>query len=409
MANPPLSKKAAQEAVTALNKCLKDGYTLRGRPAAMMEGARRLNMTWGAFNNRIRTAERLYGIKPHDETPIDVDAALIGEFKGGKRKSRAELSNRLKTSLKAIDAAIEKAMDRGVNVHRTGDKFEIPQQHREAFIGGPTFELISNANNEFVFGASGDLHAASKYTRWDVREDLYRQFSEGGAQCVFDTGNWIDGEASFNRYDIETHGLDEQCRQLAYQHPMVRGLPTYAVWGDDHEGWYASREGIDVGKYCESIMRERGHDWTNIGFMEAHVILKNANTGSTAKLSVVHPGGGSSYAVSYTSQKLIESLEGGEKPDVALYGHYHKLWAGLIRGVWVAQTGTAQDQTPFMRKKRLEAHVGGCLIKLKQDPKSGAITSMTPELIRYFNRGWYAGRWSKHGAVRLAERGAGPR
>jgi hypothetical protein len=53
-----------------------------------------------------------------------------------------------------------------------------------------------------------------------------------------------------------------------------------------------------------------------------------------------------------------------------------------------------------MRKKRLEAHVGGVLVKLRQDPRDGSIVSMTPELIRYYNKGYYAPRrWSKHDSV----------
>jgi hypothetical protein len=151
-------------------------------------------------------------------------------------------------------------------------------------------------------------------------------------------------------------------------------------------------------------------DWIDIGFMESHVELVNANTGSTAILAVVHPGGGSAYALSYSIQKIVESYEGGEKPHVALYGHYHKLWSGLIRNVWVLQTGCTQDQTTFMRKKRLEAHVGGALVTLEQDPESGAILSFQPQLFRYFNEDWYAkegkanGRWSYTGSVRQAPR-----
>ena len=268
-----------------------------------------------------------------------------------------------------------------------------------AYGDGAAFTLVSRPDNTFLFGAAGDLHAASKHCRWDVREELYQTFIEEGAQCSFDTGNWIDGEASFNRYDIEVHGLDEQCRLLANRHP--KGLKTYAVWGDDHEGWYVQREGVDVGRYNESLMQAAGHDWVNLGFMEAHVNLQNANSGKIVPMAVVHPGGGSAYALSYSIQKIIESYEGGEKPAVGLYGHYHKIWSGIIRNVFVLQTGCQQDQTPFMRKKRLEAHVGGALVKLRQDPKTGAIVSMQPELMRWFSRAFHigSGRWSRHGAV----------
>jgi hypothetical protein len=281
--------------------------------------------------------------------------------------------------------------------------FETEHMPQEAYVGGPTIELQSFSDNTYLFGAAGDLHAASKYTRWDVREDLYRWFIDSGAQCNFDTGNWIDGEASFNRYDLEVVGFDRQIKLLAERHP--RGLPTYAVWGDDHEGWYGQREGIDVGRYCENEMRLAGHMWSNMGYMEAHALLRNANTGKEALLAVVHPGGGAAYALSYAVQKILESYEGGEKPAVGLYGHFHKLWAGIIRNVWVIQTGTCQDQTPFMRKKRLEAHVGGVLVKLTQDPETGFITRMGVEIARYFSRDYYIGnRWSRHGDVTQPKR-----
>jgi hypothetical protein len=264
---------------------------------------------------------------------------------------------------------------------------------------GAVLEITSRKDNTFCFGAFGDLHAGSKYTRWDVREDLVRRSEAAGAQCIFDTGNWIDGEARFNKFDIEAHGLEGQCRLLAREHPRTK-LPIYAVTGDDHEGWYAQREGIDVGRYCESVMRDAKHNWTDLGFMEAHVVLRNANSGKAATLAVVHPGGGSAYALSYAIQKIVESYEGGEKPNVGLYGHYHKIWSGIIRNIWCVQTGCQQDQTPFMRKRRLEAHVGGSIVSLEQDPRTGAIISMTPQLLRYFNQGYYKGaRWSHHGPV----------
>ncbi|MCA6112684.1 hypothetical protein [Bradyrhizobium cenepequi] len=77
---------------------------------------------------------------------------------------------------------------------------------------------------------------------------------DAGASCIFDTGNWIDGETSFNRYDLEVSGLANQVNVLAQRYPKVR-IPTYAVTGDDHEGWYIKREGIDVGRFRSRASR----------------------------------------------------------------------------------------------------------------------------------------------------------
>jgi hypothetical protein len=270
----------------------------------------------------------------------------------------------------------------------------------EAYLSGPKHSFVMKPDNTFTFGACGDQHLCSKYARIEVNEKLYDAFAEAGCQVVFNTGNWIDGEARFNVHDLIVRGMDAQLRHLADAYPNRPGITTYAVAGDDHEGWYSQREGVDIGWYAEQAFRNAGRsDWINLGFMEAPVRMVSPHTGKASILSVVHPGGGSAYALSYAIQKIIESLDGGEKPAIGLYGHYHKLWAGNIRNVWCVQTGTGQDQTPFMRKKRLEAHVGGYICKATQDPRTGAIVRFQTECLRYFNQGYYADRWSHSGDV----------
>lgn len=272
-----------------------------------------------------------------------------------------------------------------------------------AYVHGEHITLVSRPDNTFLLGVAGDRHHGSKYHRQDVLEDLYSRFDAAGVDAILDTGNWIDGEARFNRHDLEVHGLRNQILRMAEETPFF-GVPTLAVWGDDHEGWYAKREGIDVGEYAETIMRREGHDWTNLGYMESHVVLKNANSGAETVMVVMHPGGGSAYALSYRPQKIVESMEGGEKPAVIIMGHYHKLEALNVRNVWVLQSGCCMDQSPFMRKKSIEAHVGGAILGMEQDPDTGAIIGFDPSLKRYFNRGFYQGRWSQAGKVTRAKR-----
>lgn len=306
---------------------------------------------------------------------------------------------------------------RGKQPHQIAETLAKPDERAEFIVEHPPeigttahiWEIKSDKNNRYRFLAVGDLHAASKYCRWDVRENLTRLAENFGAQAILDGGNWVDGEASFNRYDLEAVGMDPQLRLLAQNYPKTK-IPTYAVTGADHEGWWIRREGVDIGRYCESIMREAGHPWTNLGFIEADIVLTNANSGKTATLRVMHAGGGSAYAISYKPQKILESYEGGEKPDVSLIAHYHKLDSGLVRNVWYSQLGCGQDQTPFMRQRSLEAHVGGILLEIEQDPRDGSISSYKPEMRRYFNQRYYfkSGqgnqRWSGSGPIQKTPR-----
>ncbi len=82
------------------------------------------------------------------------------------------------------------------------------------------------------------------------------------------------------------------------------------------------------------------------------------------------------------------SLQGGEKPAIVLQGHYHKFNCGYPREVWVVDTGTCCDQTLFMRKRHLQAHVGGQIVHLMQAP-DGRITRFKLEFLPFYDRGFY--------------------
>lgn len=349
-----------------------------------------------------------------EEGTEDLDARLTSVQRSIKKLEKASLESIAQASNcsqgEALDAILE-LREKGIAIAQSGEMYWLQDVQTPAFAErGPEHDYISRDDNTFLFGAFGDKHYGSKYCREDIIEEMYDRFVDEGVDRVFDTGNWIDGESRFNKGDLlpEAHGLEPQIQLLADRHPQREGIKTYAVWGDDHEGWYAQKFQADMGRLAQDAFRARGRvDWIDLGFMEAHVRLVNKNTGESSMLAVVHPGGGSAYAVSYSIQKIVEAMEGGEKPAVALYGHYHKLWAGNIRNVWVCQTGTGKDQDTYMRKKRIAAHVGGCIIKLHQDPETGAITRFQPEMIRFFNKGFYNRRWSHHGPVEHPEREAG--
>lgn len=63
-----------------------------------------------------------------------------------------------------------------------------------------------------------------------------------------------------------------------------------------------------------------------------------------------------------------------------------------------------QDQTPFMRKKGLDSHVGGGIAEFTQDPKTGALVACKVEFFNYFVKGYYNNRWSHSGEVTHARR-----
>lgn len=242
--------------------------------------------------------------------------------------------------------------------------------------------------HQFLFMT--DKHMCNKHCRLDVMRAGYEHAQAEGIKRSIDAGNWVDGEARFNRTELITApGMDSQIDYAIDKSPT--GLDTYFIAGDDHEGWYQQREGVEIGRYFQMRAQSQGRkDLKYLGYGEADVKL-SFGTGS-AVMRVVHPGGGSAYAISYTDQKRVESYQGGEKPAIELVGHYHKFNHGYPREVHTIQGGCTCDQTMFMRKKRLQAHVGYSFIKIKQDAE-GIIMRVSVEWFPWFDRAFYEKRF----------------
>lgn len=241
--------------------------------------------------------------------------------------------------------------------------------------------------NRVKLGFIGDNHLGSRYERLDVLNALYDIFEKEGIDTVYNTGNYIDGEARFNKHEIYVHGVDDQVKNFLEKYPHKKGITTYFIDGDDHEGWYMQREGLEVGRKVQLEAEEMGRDDLKyLGYLEADIKFLAKNGHSIMK--IMHPGGGSAYAISYTPQKIVESFQEGEKPHILMLGHYHKFNYMYERGVYVVQTGTTQDQTRFMRKKKLKAHVGGGILEFTQ-ADDGTISRLKTEWFPFYDRGFY--------------------
>ena len=241
------------------------------------------------------------------------------------------------------------------------------------------------------FGLTSDEHLGSKYHRDDVLNALFDIWESQGITDVYECGNMIDGEARFNKHDLLVHGMQNQVDFFVQNWPKRDGIKTHFITGDDHEGWYVQREGVNIGEFIQMCAEKAGRtDLEFLGHME-HDIIITAKQGE-ARLRLVHAGGGSAYATSYSVQKIVESLTGGTKPSVMLVGHYHKAEYSYVRNVHVVQAGTSEDQTPFMRKLKLQAHVGGWTVSFTVDDY-GNVHEFTPQFHPFYDREYYEKNW----------------
>lgn len=314
--------------------------------------------------------------------------AQVRKFLLKRPYTLVELANRLNVAPRTVEQSVERLKDSKHNVSLEDESISIDKAPKAS-------ERLVVDVRDFVqdglwrkFGALGDTHLASKYSRLDVLRCAYKIYEEEGITAVYHTGNIVDGECRFNKHDLVTRsGMAAQVEYLIAEYPQAKRLTTYFVVGDDHEGWWAQREGIDVGAYIQAEAEKAGrNDLQYIGYMERDIELK-ASRGS-APIRIMHSGGGSAYAISYTTQKIVESLQGGEKPRILYVGHHHKFEHGYPREVHTIQTATTEDQTPFMRKNKIQAHVGFTINKFHQAP-TGEINRFEVEFVPFYDKEFY--------------------
>ena len=348
-----------------------------------------------------RDAVKMY----RDKAPVKLATATVAvpepELYEAIRKAlkkesvyQHDLANKLDISPRRLQQAVEEMVSKGAMIEfrkLDGHYYMTPHFAAEA---GKT-EVVSEPKGEWshIFGVISDNHLCNKHSRLDVLIAAYDTFERMGITTVYNAGNWIDGEARFNKTELVTApGMDNQLDYMIDKYPQRKGITTHYIAGDDHEGWYQQREGVEIGRYLQFRAEDQGrHDLKYLGYGEADVALRHGDGCAVAR--VVHPGGGSSYAISYTDQKRVESYQGGEKPSIEFAGHYHKFNYGYPREVHTLQTGCTCDQTMFMRKKRLQAHVGYCVVKIAQDSVDGHVTRFAPEWSPYFDSGYYKKRF----------------
>jgi hypothetical protein len=302
--------------------------------------------------------------------------------------SEAELADAFDCGPSRIREAIEDMKANGAMLVELHGRYDLKDSiHIE-----PGESVIKATTGTRRFGVTGDNHLCNKQSRLDVLNAAYDHFEREGITEVFNTGNWIDGEARFNKTELVTApGMDNQIDYMIDKYPQRKGITTHYIAGDDHEGWYQQREGVEIGRYLHIRAESQGRtDLKYLGYGECDVKLEYG--AGAACMRVVHPGGGSSYAISYTDQKRVESYQGGEKPQIELAGHYHKFNYGYPREVHTVQTGCTCDQTMFMRKKKLQAHVGYLVIDLDQGDR-GEVTRFGVQWHPWYDRGFYEKRF----------------
>lgn len=217
------------------------------------------------------------------------------------------------------------------------------------------------AHNTIRFGVIADTQFGSLYETVAEMQSTYRMFREEGIDTVLHAGDVLDGHGVYRGHEFELHkvGLDAQLAWFQEATADDEGLETFFITGN-HDASYGARVGVDVG----AALSARNPRWHCLGRDSGRIRLTTSD-GRPYDVMLLHPGGGTAYALSYRVQKTIEQLEGGSKPQMIVLGHYHKAeYIPSYRNMAGLQAGCLQRQTPFMVRQSIAAHVGAWIIEV---------------------------------------------
>ena len=225
------------------------------------------------------------------------------------------------------------------------------------------------------FGLMGDTQINSKYTQLTHLHKFYDICQQEGIDTVYHTGDMDEGEdmRQGHKYECYNQGADDHIDEIVRVYPQRKGITTHFITGN-HDASIFKRVGYDIGP----VIASRRSDMKYLGRDEATVMLT-----PNCSLQLIHPADGTAYAISYKIQKMIDAIQGGEKPNIMAVGHYHKAEIIPYRNVWAVQTGCFQAQTPHMKRNHIAAFMGGYLIEVNVD-EEGTITRFKNEFIAFY-------------------------
>ena len=263
------------------------------------------------------------------------------------------LCDRFKISERILRAALEDLTDKGYVFDEIKGLIKL---RKDILPGESIYEIPWNGEKIIRFGVTSDKHYGSRSQQKTHCETLYDIFQREGITRVFDAGDLTDGYKMRpgHEHEVFIHGADDQEDYVVQNHPKREGITTEFILGN-HDGAHIKNGGRDIGRGIAA----RRPDMKYLGMLNAKVKLT-----PNCILELNHPLDGASYALSYTLQKLLDSMSGGEKPNILINGHHHKAMYLFYRNVHAFEAGTLCGQTPWMRGKRIAAHVGGWIIEV---------------------------------------------
>ncbi len=231
---------------------------------------------------------------------------------------------------------------------------------------------------EFEFVVISCSHWASKKQQKSFTEYIYDEAEKRNIKDVYHCGDIVDGYYKNRPEHIfelipGLIGADEQAEYVINNWPRKEGITTHIILGN-HDETHIKNGGFNIGK---AIAKSRS-DFKYLGIGYAKIELT-----PNCRMDIFHPLDGSSYAISYSGQKYMDSISGGDKPNILFVGHHHKALYFPYRNIHYFEVPSLMAQSSWMKRKRIANESGAWFVKLTVD-EQGTIVRIIPEHIKQY-------------------------
>jgi len=243
-----------------------------------------------------------------------------------------------------------------------------------------TKRSIEFGDKHTKFGVFSDSHMG--HEGYDPHKmDVARfYFKKEGVDFIVNSGDTIEGMSGRDGhiYEVTHIGATAQMDFATEEFKKLDLWNVYSIEADSsHGGWFKSKGnmGLDIGPELERRIKS----YIFLGYDEQDLDIGNGIT-----LRLRHPGGGTAYALSYKMQKYVESISGGDKPNIVVQGHFHKAGYNFYRNIHCFDAGTLCDQTPFMKKTNSPAHTGFWIVDAYADKHKKGVERIKSEFFPFY-------------------------
>lgn len=239
-----------------------------------------------------------------------------------------------------------------------------------------SIDVSQRFKDKVRFGLVSDTHIGSKYAREDALKAMYEVFGKEGIRTVFNCGDVTDGIGVYRgqEQELQTFGQDDQIEEVIKNYPKNYATKTFFITGN-HDLREYERGGVDPG-----IPIERARtDMEYVGQCDAKIQL----TEGGVDLELIHPAKGAAYALSYYTQRDINSRSPDDIPDIYASGHYHNAFYAHYRGVETLSVPCFKDPGVWERRMGFNNVIGGWLVEAETTEDKTQIRRFKPELITF--------------------------